>query len=420
MLNCDEQQLDVLPPIPAGTGEISARDNRLRALQLDDGTAISIIKLNISGNLLQGLDDLPALPNLRWLDCSRNLFHAGNASTFGISLFPELEHLDISENKSIDVLDGFEGLVRLIADRNETRIVATQRQAARLEYLSLVENRLDGSLQGIDASMPRLRELRLDGNLLTSITSLANCPSLTSLSVRANLLNDAGCELNLPRLTTVDLSANKLTALHCLSRCESLCRLIAQANQITALWDHPLASTLTELDLRDNPVLALLGPKYRTTVLSRTTLQMLDGSPTEVRDVVPSVVVVSPRLERSPETACAGQINNLATRSVDMLASQLLRSARQHQLLASSARQEAYQARDSATKAAKLAEATGHERESRAEHAEAMALRTYLLKPKRDGDDKKVPLVMPVLLAESISPRLQCVDSSPCDRSLDR
>ena len=234
--NCDGEGLEQLSVNLDEIEVLSCRDNRLTGL--DEGEGATLIKLDFHGNCLRSLADLPELPRLQWLDVSKNEINAGAASTFGISCFPALEHLDISENKFIDVLDGFEGLVWLAADRNETRIVSTRRQAARLEFLSLCENRLEGSLQGIDGAMPRLRELRLDGNLLTSVTSLEKCPSLTSVSARNNLLTNVGCELRLPRLQALDLTANKLTTLD---------RLNVSVQNPTARWamGHRLQTSLT-------------------------------------------------------------------------------------------------------------------------------------------------------------------------------
>jgi len=108
----DGQGLTELPDsLDPNILELSAANNQLRTPRL---TGIALTTLNLSINLVEGLDDLPPLPDLLALDLSDNAL----VSTFGITAFPKLREIDMSGN-NIHVLDGFEllALTHLLADR---------------------------------------------------------------------------------------------------------------------------------------------------------------------------------------------------------------------------------------------------------------------------------------------------------------
>lgn len=169
--------------------------------------------LNLSKNKIKALtvftnDDF--FPNLRWLDVSSNKY-----LEFPPFKLPRLEYLDISYNKIEKVNEGWTGHANI-------RIV----KSIDNKFKSLVPFK----------SMPKLEELYMANNAVSSLSGWDSLPELRKLHLRRNKIEKIDEELQpLEKLEYLNLRANRLISM------EQVERLYAFAN-------------LKDLSVINNPV----------------------------------------------------------------------------------------------------------------------------------------------------------------------
>lgn len=174
----------------AGTLEVlEVYDNQLRELE-DLGGAAALVEVDASYNQLHSLD------GLRGAHALRVLFAAGNRLRDG---FPS------------DALAGAaRSLVRLDLGANGLTDMRGVGALTALEELWLGKNRIT-ALEGLE-SLSRLRILDVQSNRLTSMVGLPALPALCELYLAHNGISalDAGALAALPSLTTLDVTANPI------------------------------------------------------------------------------------------------------------------------------------------------------------------------------------------------------------------
>ena len=150
-----------------------------------------VIHLNLSNNKIKNVTVFTqeeAFPNLKWLDISFNKF-----VEFPAFKVPKLDYLNISGNKLEKVNDGWTGHENL-------RILS----AADNKFKTLAPFKV----------MPKLEELYLASNMLTSLSGWESLPVLRVLHLRRNKIDKIEEELPpLDELTTLNLRSNNISKL---------------------------------------------------------------------------------------------------------------------------------------------------------------------------------------------------------------
>ena len=172
-----------------------------------------VIHLNLSNNKIKNVTVFTqeeAFPNLKWLDISFNKF-----VEFPAFKVPKLDYLNISGNKLEKVNDGWTGhenLRILNAVDNKFKTLAPFKVMPKLEELYLASNMLT-SLSGWE-SLPVLRVLHLRRNKIDKIEEeLPPLDELTTLNLRSNnisKLDQAVRALTFPKLESLTLINNPL------------------------------------------------------------------------------------------------------------------------------------------------------------------------------------------------------------------
>lgn len=132
----------------------------------------------------------------------------------------------------------------------------------QLESVDFSSNRI----QSIDPSiklLPKLKNLILDHNHITTISNLNQLPYLSSLSLCENFIAECiDCHLELGNLKTLKLSQNRLTSLIGFRKMYSLvtldvsCNMIADIDEVNYVAGLPC---LEEFILTANPVAGIVG-----------------------------------------------------------------------------------------------------------------------------------------------------------------
>lgn len=150
---------------------------------------VNLIKLNLAKNKLKSLAPFctdESFPNLKWLDVSNNKF-----SDFPAIKCPKLEYLDISYNKLEKVSEAWTGHDRL-------RIVKS----------------IDNKFKNLAPfkSMPKLEELYMAQNLVSTLTGWENLPVLRKLHLRKNKIEKMPEEEmpDLPALEYLNMRRNNI------------------------------------------------------------------------------------------------------------------------------------------------------------------------------------------------------------------
>ena len=185
----------------------------------------SLVRVRIQDNLLNGEIHFGHLPNLIYMDASKNNFSGKIPSDFGNA--PKLQYLNISENNysGSELPDGIWG-------------------SSSLQVFS-------ASLSGISGKIPdfkgceSLYQIEMEGNFLKGPIpwDIGHCVKLINLNLRQNLLTGIiPWEIStLPSINVVDLSYNNLTG-SIPSNFES-CRTLETFNVSYNLLTGPIPSS---------------------------------------------------------------------------------------------------------------------------------------------------------------------------------
>lgn len=155
-----------------------------------------LIYLNLSKNKIKALnvfctDDL--FPNLKWLDVSNN-----KITELPAFKLAKLEYLDIGYNKLEKVNDGWTG-----------------HQTVRV--LKSIDNKFKAL--SVLKAMPKLEELYMASNMITSLSGWETMPALKKLHLRRNKIEKVDEDLpNLEQLEYLNLRANKISTLEPIER----------------------------------------------------------------------------------------------------------------------------------------------------------------------------------------------------------
>ena len=151
----------------------------------------NLVKLNVSKNKIKSIavfSSEEAFLNLKWLDVSNNKF-----TELALVKCPKLEYVDLSYNKLEKVSESWVG-------------------HPTVRVLKSVDNKFK-SLQ-IFKDMPKLEELYLEANVLTSILGYETMPKLRVLHIRKNRLEKFEEELPPHEgLAIINMRGNKLQTL---------------------------------------------------------------------------------------------------------------------------------------------------------------------------------------------------------------
>lgn len=162
--------------------------------------------------------------------------------------------------ESLDDLKNFVNLQTVVL-WNETGVkdYSPLSSIPSLTSLSLINAQLTNKqLAGI-AECASLTSLTIDGNLLTDLSPLNKLTGLQTLSAQGNQLRQPGTLARLTQLGSLNLSRNQISDLRALSALSGLRELVMQENSIASLSGISSLSSLTRLDLSKNPLTALTG-----------------------------------------------------------------------------------------------------------------------------------------------------------------
>lgn len=148
----------------------------------------NLIRLDLSKNKIKNINIFTndeMLLNLKFLDLSNN-----KLTEFPAFKMPKLEYLDVSGNKLEKVNEGWAG-------------------HSTLKVVKAVDCKLK-TMQAF-RGMPKLRELYLGNNSISSLTGYEGLPELRKLHLRRNKIDKIDDELpELPALEYLNLRSNKV------------------------------------------------------------------------------------------------------------------------------------------------------------------------------------------------------------------
>lgn len=173
----------------------------------------NLVKLNVAKNKIKNIalfSNEENFPNLKWLDISNNKY-----TEFVAIKLPKLEYLDISYNRLEKVSEGWNG-------------------HPSIKIFKSVDNKFKNLAPFKE--MPKLEELYLASNVITTLTGYENLPSLKKLHLRLNKIEKIDEELPpLENLKYLNLRKNKIGSLE----------------QIQRLFQYP---NLTDINVHSCPV----------------------------------------------------------------------------------------------------------------------------------------------------------------------
>ncbi|POM64038.1 Protein phosphatase PP1 regulatory subunit Sds22 [Phytophthora palmivora] len=196
-----------------------------------------------------------------------------------IKSYTHLQFVNVSKNQIVDASPLSELQYLICVDLSNNNLNTTPSLPQQyLQSLDLSGNQI-AALQGLESSS--LTVLKINGNTLSSLVGLQSLPSLTTLEVSRNVIEDISSLSNdtAPKLETLYLEDNKITTLNGIESLSALTSLSLQQNYIEALESVQQLEQLTKLttlDLTGNPVTQ--AEDYRISIiLLAPTLTQLDG-----------------------------------------------------------------------------------------------------------------------------------------------
>lgn len=245
--------------------------NRMTGLPIQSIDVLKLLtRLDMSGNIINSIHSLPLLPDLEFLDLSRN-----NISILAAGVTQSLPHLKtllLSENKlesssvshynlqHLTYLQTLDFAQNLLAGHLAPPTLDLF--PSNLKKLDLSFNLINGIRSNTFRPMSGLKTLNLQGNQIEEIEnySFLGLLSLTSLDIsHNNILTLADESLaGLPSLETLWLSHNHLQVVSdmWLTGTPLLQKLLVMDNDITTVDENALAGleSLSEIDLAGNPL----------------------------------------------------------------------------------------------------------------------------------------------------------------------
>ncbi|KAI0051077.1 hypothetical protein FA95DRAFT_1580818 [Auriscalpium vulgare] len=191
---------------------------------------------------------------------------------------PQLLTLSLNDNQ-LSWLSGVPDTVRMLSVANNalTRVTSFN-QLLNLESLDISHNHLDG-LSQLDC-LRHLRELRADGNSVSSIEGLQHMACLTKLSLQENRIDAVDfSECSWSRLEMLNMSQNRLEDVKGIASLSSLVVLNLDSNSIDAFEAHGIMPRLRILRLSANRLRALNTgpfPSLRTLYADNNSLAQID------------------------------------------------------------------------------------------------------------------------------------------------
>ena len=258
----------------------------LRLLKLNSVAALAgfpqLQHLDISDNFVVELEPLGSLRYLRDLRASGNRISKvlqyfpprcdieNTMSDGDVLMGSTLRTADLSDN-DIDEMESVlhhPFLESVALQSNRIQVISGLQGLRFLRVLDLRNNRIQ-MISGLD-DLP-LTSLHLDGNHISLLTGLETLSQLSQLSISDNSISDLSHLSHLSSLVSLDLSGNSVSAIR----------------QVEHLRDLKL---LRELSLRGNPVDTQELPFYRMRTLFRLQrLKMLDGEPATAEEKVKAI-----------------------------------------------------------------------------------------------------------------------------------
>jgi len=191
----------------------------------------SIVWLNLRGNNLETISDLPLMPNLKSLDLDqnrlRNFENLENAprlmnlnaaqneisSMDSLTSLNTLMNLDLSENNLVDLsgIESLHGLEELSLRLNSIYEISNLGSLNKLKLLLLSKNNIK-VLDGLENDS-EISTLWIDGNQITSIDKLSECKNLAELDIRDNQITTIDVFTRLPNLNLVHAENNLIKIL---------------------------------------------------------------------------------------------------------------------------------------------------------------------------------------------------------------
>ncbi|KAJ1919776.1 Leucine-rich repeat protein [Tieghemiomyces parasiticus] len=169
----------------------------------------------------------------------------------------DVEDLDLSDNCLTTVDVALPAVTRLVAARNRlTALPALNPDPSNwwshLEHLDVSHNRLT-NLDAL-AGLRHLRTLRADGNQVRSLADLGRLPRLLTLSMRGNHLEFIDLDPTVcPRLEQLDLAQNRITSVPAIDQFPRLKLLNLDSNDLGCFHLNGPARQLRTLRISDNP-----------------------------------------------------------------------------------------------------------------------------------------------------------------------
>ncbi|KAG5186707.1 hypothetical protein JKP88DRAFT_179449, partial [Tribonema minus] len=176
--------------------------------------------LNLQKNCISDIDNLPALPNLIFLDLYSSGIRDLADSARALARTPSLRVLMLGKN-------------RLTA-----LSIAALNTLVKLDTLDLHSNAIATVSGCCLSALGGLRVLNLAGNRLRRVEGLSGLRSLTELNLGRNFITTVSRELELPRLQRLFLSHN----------------LIDSWDECAGLFSATVSASLVELSFNGNPI----------------------------------------------------------------------------------------------------------------------------------------------------------------------
>ncbi|OMJ18637.1 Septation initiation network scaffold protein cdc11 [Smittium culicis] len=174
------------------------------------------------------------------------------------SCFPELESLDIDDNKVVS-FDGIPSNILFLQARNNWFSLGNEESEPRLskllphlEFIDMSENQV--SNLSLFSGLIHLRVLILNRNQISSLKPLKNVRRLTSLSISDNFIKSIDLDpKDISSIEHLNLSNNRIEELHNVDNFLNLKELILESNDISVWSIKKPLEKLVNLRLSGNP-----------------------------------------------------------------------------------------------------------------------------------------------------------------------
>jgi Leucine-rich repeat (LRR) protein len=249
----------------------------------------SLKELNLSSNRIYGDPDFKDLPSLRTLDLSSNelkglyswsaiiLSHLPSLISLSLSGNPELRNVHLKELRNLVYLN--------IAACDIRQCNYLSSELPNLQYMNMSNNPIYYTTE-LPARLPALRILELQGCKLSSIDTLRDLPSLTSLNIADNFIESPESHNPIPMslesltsLVHLNASRNKIRRLDWVQPLRQLETLDLSHNNVSKLYPLVQLDSLRSVNLSNNQIEAIAA------IAGGTNLTWLDASHNKLESV---------------------------------------------------------------------------------------------------------------------------------------